>query len=61
MTVLTSARSVSRGCAGDLGTVIVLLPVSPPHAQLEAVGAEVGGAAALTTAEHTETLVVAPA
>ena len=61
MTILTSARSVSRGGAGDLGAVIILQPLSPPHAQLEAVRAEVGGAAALAAAEHAETLVVAPA
>ena len=60
MTILTSTRSVSRGGARDLRAVIVLLPVSAPHAQLEAVRAEIGGAAALAAAEHAETLVFAP-
>ena len=57
---LTSARSVSRGCAGDLRAVVLLLPVSAPHPQLEAGRAQVGGAAALAPAEHAETLDVAP-
>ena len=60
MTILTSTRGVSRGGAGDLGAVVLLQPLPPPQSQLEAGGAEVGGAAALAPAEHAETLDVAP-
>ena len=61
MTILTSTRGVSRGGAGDLGAVVLLQPLPAPHSQLEAGGAEVGGAAALAPAEHAQALVLAPA
>ena len=60
-TAPTSARSVSRGCAGDLGAVVIVLPGPGPHPQLEAGRAQVGGAAALAPAEHAQALVLAPA